>query len=395
MRRSFNYYGSRQKGAQLVVDEAIRSIKNIFLSTLVIYILWLSILPVAIEKIQLFQHSKDLYAWLYLREYFENLDAEIGNLNAFCEKKNTFLFETHDYDETIAGFQCAFEQPQGGGFVGDVPFEMDTVWPDLATYKIELVPMFLESTAEETVALEDIRVYQVRSMPKNPLLDQYNIIFVQECPTVLVYPQAVGVSQFKVLRTVENYKHQCAQMGVIGDFDASPVSWEEIRLYLLRYGFADSPQNLMSTHPALGELLAEADPRLRSGGVNILGINFSIGEFFALVGLILTTNAFILIGPLRSLRNVKERAHTSSWIMVLPKGSDALGNAIEILIIGVSVFWSLFPLVIIYLQYATAVDLAGVVVQWAIPLGTIGLLFSSVIFAVAVRELWLCRQKRS
>jgi len=66
--------------------------------------------------------------------------------------------------------------------------------------------------------------------------------------------------------------------------------------------------------------------------------------------------------------------------------------SIKILVVCVSLFWALFPIAIVVIQYSASVELAGVVARWALPFSTAGLLFSSPIFSRAAHELRLCRQ---
>ena len=62
--------------------------------------------------------------------------------------------------------------------------------------------------------------------------------------------------------------------------------------------------------PALARLQAEADPRLRTGGVTIFGVQLSLAQFFSSIGLLLGGVAFAMIGPLLGLRSAGSARRT-------------------------------------------------------------------------------------
>jgi hypothetical protein len=166
---------------------------------------------------------------------------------------------------------------------------------------------------------------------------------------------------------------------------------DSIAPHLVKHGFDKPLVELKTSSPALARLQIEVDPRLTSGGVRIFGISISIGVFFTSVGLFLAALGFALIGPLTTLFAAESRSHSQPWIMVLRRRPGKLSAVIEVVVLAISAFWAILPVCIIVLQFSSWSELQGVG-KWMLPIGTLGLLASSVIYCLVAYQLWLCRK---
>ena len=102
--------------------------------------------------------------------------------------------------------------------------------------------------------------------------------------------------------------------------------------------------------------------------------------------------AFAALGPVTTLRRLAQESSPQTWIIALTKGRSSAGLVLEGVISIVSLAWTLAPLLILTMQLRAEVDLTGIS-DWGVPLGTIGLIFSSLVFLWASYELWRVRNR--
>src|SRR5262249_15831248 len=116
-----------------------------------------------------------------------------------------------------------------------------------------------------------------------------------------------------------------------------PKRWDEIRLLLVKYGFVGQPENLSSRDAPLAGVRAEVDPRVLSGGVQILGVQLSIVQFFSAVGILLAITSFAMIGPVLAIRSSFVRKHSQSWVLVLPMSIGKARRMLEWMVCAVTI----------------------------------------------------------
>lgn len=371
-----------------MVDEAISLLRRLFLLSLLIGAVWLLSWPSAMEKLALYRDARDLHAWLFLKERMAELKHEIDD---FARGPDGIFREKNDTSITRV------RVPKEGSPVRDerdvnwvkVPIMVHTSWPTRKSY-----PISLEPTIYPGLDGEMVRLYRIQSEATDLPLSEYVVIFFSEDrPLPLVEPDdnpvVISASDTMLIEEAPTSVRLRLLHQALPRINR-PKSWDRIRIQLVRYGYNELPTELLSTHAILPRLQEDSDPRLRSGGVKILGIQLSIGLFFTTVGLFLAAIAFAMIGPLVALRNSKSHATSSVWILVVPTAGNQRRWVLEGLILAVTITWVSFPLLVLILQVTADIDLEGVG-EWALPFGAAGLVFSSIIYALAAWEMRTCR----
>jgi hypothetical protein len=116
-------------------------------------------------------------------------------------------------------------------------------------------------------------------------------------------------------------------------------------------------------------------------------VQLSLAQFFSSVGLLLAGVAFAMIGPLIALRSSTSRGHGQSWVFVVPGSARGGRRVLDWVTTSITSAWALSPLAILFLQWQNAADLQGLTTGWLFAAGAIGLVFSTVIFAIVAIEL--------
>jgi hypothetical protein len=340
------------------------------------------------EKLALYRDARDLHAWLFLKERMAELKHEIDD---FARGPDGIFREKNDTSITRV------RVPKEGSPVRDerdvnwvkVPIMVHTSWPTRKSY-----PISLEPTIYPGLDGEMVRLYRIQSEATDLPLSEYVVIFFSEDrPLPLVEPDdnpvVISASDTMLIEEALTSVRLRLLHQALPRINR-PKSWDRIRIQLVRYGYNELPTELLSTDAVLPRLQEDSDPRLRSGGVKILGIQLSIGLFFTTVGLFLAAIAFAMIGPLVALRNSKSHATSSVWILVVPTAGNQRRWVLEGLILAVTITWVSFPLLVLILQLTADIDLEGVG-EWALPFGAAGLVFSSIIYALVAWEMRTCR----
>jgi hypothetical protein len=212
-----------------------------------------------------------------------------------------------------------------------------------------------------------------------PVLENNEVV---EKPRTRIGIVAPGFAQFRNTRDAGTRQADLALQRA-----NAPDRWSEVALALRRLGYSGEPAALSPNDPALARLQTENDPRLRSGGVVILGVPLSIAQFFSSVGLLLAAVAFATIGPLVALRSVSSPVHGQSWVFVIQGSLHGGRRLLDVVTTAISGVWAVSPLVILFLQWRSAVDLEGLTSAWLFALGALGLVFSTVVYALVAVEL--------
>jgi hypothetical protein len=357
------------------MDDAIRSLRTLFLGSLAIMLLWFVTWPTAIEKLNLYLQLRHVTSWLLL-----------------TEAMGAFAVDPFDDDgeQEISTIEREYCDPRSRGdcYPIEIPIEVKTTWPNIATERVTLKAVNFYVRPEFPEILDDIKLYRVNAPVGDLPLSSYYIAFVNTGGEVR--RRVIPIGSEEALR--ENAKG-FRFLDVTTRELNQPMFWPLVQPNLTRYGYdSDLPDEVSMSTPAMAALQLEADPRLASGGVQLFGIKVSIGVFFASVGMFLAAVAFAALGPVMTLHRLAPESSPQTWIMGLTRGRSPAGLVLEGVTTIVSLAWALAPLLILTMQLRAEVDLTGIS-DWGIPLGAIGLIFSSLVFLWASCELWRVRNR--
>jgi hypothetical protein len=344
-------------------EDALKSLKTLFLSTLAVLLLWFMTWPGAVEKLQHYRQARDLHAWVLLKDLFQaSTELEVFDFDA------DEPISTYDVDRVSP-------TPQGGDYVETIGLKVDAAWPTEATHRITLRPeSYYRQTEREIV--NRARVYRVESASAELPFPDYLAVFVDgEAFVVAADDDAFRADSARGLRLLL----------VAARSRFRPRSWAAVAPRLAALGFARVPTELSATNPILSRLYEESDPRRRSGGVQVFGLQLSLSVFYSAIGLLLAAVAFAAIGPVSILRGATARS-TDAWILSLPRRRGPGGRVLEACIATVTVAWALAPMAILALQLRSDIALdawSG----WLLRVGAAGLVFATIVFTLAAAEL--------
>lgn len=352
-----------------MIDEALKSLRTLFLSTLVVTLLWFVTYPSAIEKLEQYKQARELQAWLLLKELIWSFELDV------------FEF---DYDESIHSYEVEriSPTPQGGDFNETMKLEIDTTWPDETKYKITFEPesYYYENSPK---VIDYARIYRIKAEPNNLPFSNYLVVFADNKRFVVpADDNAFRVDSSRGLRMIM----------VASRNRFRPKYWPKISNQLNSLGFSDRPEKLFTGIPSLANFYSNSDPRLPSAGVQVFGLKLSISLFFSSIGLILAAIAFACIGPMMALRRSKGSSR-QTWIMSLPFSLGLIGVCVEALVSLISLVWVMTPPFILYLQFTAGSGAEGLNTR-AISAGFYGFSFASIIFLFAIWELRKIRMRR-
>lgn len=368
--------GSASQKELGMTDEAIKSLKTLFMISIAIIVLWLVSWPSAIQKLAQYRDTVDLHAWLFLKDQMALL-CEDESLDVFGQEPNAILTEVWVPESSARGDD--FRIPK--------KIMISSTWPSVDKYLITLTPQDFHLKGQQG-RFKRVRIYRVETGEINVPFSDYYVVFFANKEALFEEnkPAVVPANDPNFIKECGTNFRQLMDSTYRRNF---PMSWDKISLHLTKHGFSEPPTKLTSDHPALTKLRLEADPL--SDRVQILGIQISIGLFFTTVGLFLAAIAFSMIGPIVALKNAESRARSQTWIMVLPTKGKHSRWMLEVLILGVTIIWAFSPLLLLILQLTAGID-PEVVGGWPLPIGASGLLFSSVIYGLVAWELFICRR---
>jgi hypothetical protein len=362
-----------------MIDDALSSLRVLFFASLLMLSLWLLSWPTATEKLRRFSAAVELHEWLALKERLAHLDTDV--------------FETKA-DEVIALDTESIQRisPNEESYPAPVPLVVNLTWPVLQQRAISLKPAGFDQNAMTANA----RVYRVVS-PRGPAWwNSSYAIFFKDTEEVIKGEEIVEDEKMIIgIAPANSAAFKVPEPGIrqaraaLRD-ENHPRRWSELRLLMSKHGFTDDPTKLSSRDSALAALQAETDPREPGGGVNVFGVSLNIAQFFSAIGAVLAAIAFVMIGPLIALRSATDKTHSASWVFVVPAARGTWRRILELAICLATLIWAASPLLILILQFRfyASTDVARNWLSW---MGAGGLIFSSVVFAWAARELRIVR----
>ncbi len=352
-----------------MADEALKSLKTLFVSTLVVLLLWLLTWPATVAKYEQYREARDLHAWLLLKE----LTERHKDLDVFAVPPDESI-STYDVERDS-------QTPQGGDYTERITLEVVTVWPYVATYPITLRPE-VDYRKEDPQVAEYARIYRVESPAGELPFSEYLIVFFSDVTRVVpADDEAFRAESLRGLRLM-----------MLSARDRNlPRNWSAVAPKLAVQGLAVAPQALATSNPVVTQFYQESDPRVRTGGVQVFGMPLSISLFYSSIGVILGALAFAAIGPLTYLRE-SQKPPADTWILSLPRRTGARGHLLESCIVSVTLAWALMPAAILILQTSSRIVLEGWSI-WINRLSGIGLVFAAVIFLLAAFELRRVRMR--
>jgi hypothetical protein len=347
------------------IDDALNSLRTLFLSSLAVLALWFVTWPAAVFKLQRYDQARDLEAWVLLKELVRNPELDV-----FQAKP----------DDPIKDFTVARQSqtPQGSDYDKTIKLAVLSVWPHERKYPVTLIPeTYFRAGHEGEDITKYARIYKVRADTDDLPLSEYLAVFAHD-ERFIVAANDAG------FRTDSSRGLRLIFVAARSRFQ--PRCWPIVAGRLADYGFVGNPTELVAKDQALTKLYAASDPRTPSRDVvQIFGLQLSIELFFSGVGILLAAIAFACFGPIVRLRGTSERS-TQAWIMSLPRPPGVAGGLLERCIAVIGVAWAFAPLVILVLQLRS-----GVATQpgnlWLLWIGAASLIFSSVVFLIAAIEL--------
>lgn len=337
-------------------EDAIKSVRSIFLGSLSVCVIWLILWPSAIETLERERQASELHRWLNLVEivdrYVDRLPPAVPDSTRARYGRDWVKFDN-----------CS---------VINRPVEL--TWPRVTTYRLKL---------REVDDHGSWKVYSVLSEEsgRESELFRYRVVFFRGDDALVdavVAPQSlmadanvdwVGSNPARNLRPM----HQ-------------PLFWQQGLRHVLK---------VRSSDLAVGDsselaLQKEVDNRLKSGATKVLGIPLSVEAFFSTVGFLLFGLAFAILSPLLTLRSGSHGHHV--WILAFRAPFTRSGRLLEHAILLVSVVWALAALAILVCQLSSETQLVGLSAV-AVKAGYVTLIISSVVFTYAVAILRKVRSK--
>ena len=355
-----------------VVDEAITAIRRLFLTTLVIVVVWFIGFLSAQDKYTAYQEVKELYGWLILyNEVSHQLPWNVFDVD-HLKVLDTVWEETGEQEAPNPGAPTLIP----------VPHKILIAWPAPQRYTLSLVPI------NSGLNPETERLYRVAINPPDLVSRPWNLLFEKQHEDLLA-SQSVRTSI-----KIGEVKLDGSLRQIRGQFrgKVQPPNWESISLHLAAHGFEDSWEKLSIADQSFKTLRAQVDPT--AGTVTIFGIDLPFTRFLSMIGLLLTGLSFSLFGPILRLRATDKPASASPWIMTVPTTQTTAGRALEAVLISLSGIWVALPCIIAVLQVSSPRDLITAP-RWVVFFGAAALLFSSVAWAMASFELYNLRHRSS
>ncbi len=374
-----------------MADEAVRSLRTLFLLSVTVGLLWLLSWSSAVERMSLYRLTLDVHAWLLLKERMTRLDEEIPDesglgIFSLSYKENISTVRVEDLTKPIRG-------PEDVTWTSR-PLTVQVAWPRAGKQAITLEPESFHKSWDK--GRGGARVYRVRvaspsSVPEIPFSEYRVLFFPSETPlpgSGEHNPAVVPIAENALVEEGAKGLRQLSQLAARLDH---PRLWDAVALHLVGRGFRGHPSELRMNDGALASLRSESD--VRSGGteVQVVGIRLSLHSFFVAIGLVLGAIAFAMLGPVVALRESRTSPSSTTWVLAVKRGTSLPRRLLEGAVVVVSVCWSAFPLAVLSLQVVTASGIRGLD-AWFLWIGAAGLVFACAVHGVASYELWLHRK---
>lgn len=353
------------------IDDALSSLRTLFLSSLAVLALWFLAWPAAVVKLQQFDEARDLEAWVLLKELVRNPELDVFSVEP---------------DQQIRDFTVERPPPapQASDYSETIKLAVRYVWPNVRTYPVTLIPETHFRAGDKDIT-KYARIYRVRPDSGDLLLSKYLAVFAHDERFIVAADDAAfRADSGRGLRWIY----------VAAKNRFQPRYWPSVAERLANYGFLGKPSELGATDQALTKLYSASDPGASDPRdvVQIFGLQLSLALFFSGVGILLAAIAFACFGPIVKLHGTSETS-TQAWIMSLPRPPGVGGGLLERCVALIGVAWAVAPCVILVLQLVILVRQlrSGVSAQsgnlWLLGIGAASLIFSSVVFLIAAIEL--------
>lgn len=356
-----------------MIEESIRSIKQLWLASLVLFAVWLLSWPAMEDKLEVTVQLQDLHAWLLLKETVSEIESEL------CEHRTSEQIDKRLHTVDMGGQDTSYEDW--------VPIEIVASWPKplKATITLRRFYVFPDPNMKSTAPASDtsLRAYAVQPSTKGLPFDEYQVVVAND-RMVAVVPKSVVVNAHTLpmvcLRHMEREINRVAR----------PGSWDKLEVHLRSHGYHRTLWDLRSTDESLARLQLTSDPR--KSEVHVFGLDLSTRGFVLSVGFLFSAIAFAMIGPLRSLKAARSES-SAPWIMVTGTGHSKLELVLEFAIHSISLLWAASPLLVVILEsrlyaYLNTAEFILLVISY------VALVFSSVVFFITAVRLRAVRLSR-
>jgi hypothetical protein len=297
------------------MDDAVKAIKSAFLAVLVVSVIWGLAYPSATYYLGQRERARHLVAWLLLQEKVSEPSMKEGLLRGLTSIDNELRMDP----QVPSRYQMK-----------RIPISLVTPWPQQERLAVAFSKVNLAIAS-------GFSVYSVQSDSSTLPLAFYQVVVGEN--QVVVVPSADWKDDEQIAHAFY-YGHE-------------PMHWITLRSELAGYSHSESlPLALTISSPVVGTFLNSIKPNQFS----VLGISLDTGLFHASIGLLIFAIALSLLGPLRVVLN-GVASHNSSWLLATETKGRALFWEASALALGG--FWVAIPLVVLIVQFFTAVALTG------------------------------------
>ena len=109
-----------------MIDDAVKSLRTLFLASLGIVVLWLYVFPRTAETFKLYDSARDLHAWILLRERFKDFEMDIFEIGRDQKVRDV------EFEGIISA--------RGDNGIVKYPLKVTATWPKTGVYSVTLVP---------------------------------------------------------------------------------------------------------------------------------------------------------------------------------------------------------------------------------------------------------------
>jgi hypothetical protein len=349
-----------------VIDEAINEIRRLFLATLLVAVVWFVGYFSARDKLATYKEVKEFYSWCIL---YDEVTKQLP-WNVF----------DHDFNKTLESVWEEIGEQEapnpGTPQLAPVPHEITVTWPTPKKYALRLIPIesILDSSTE--------RLYRVESDPPELVSREWILLFEKRDDVQLGWVRtSLRIGGVDLSGTPRHIRGQFRDK-------EKPPHWERVSLELKALGFGGSWESLSISDEVFKALQTQVNPT--TGVVTVFGVDLQFSTFLSTIGLLLAGLSFSVFGPILRLRSTSEPARTAAWIMATPVGHTTTRCALEVVLIFLSVAWTILPCFIAFLQISSPADLITAS-RWVILSSAAALVLSSVAWGMASLELYRLR----
>jgi len=362
-------------------DDAVKSLRTLFLTSITLLLLWFVTWPSTTAMLPLFRATADLTAWAAMRDALVArasdvlampADADVTSYTTFGEPRPP----NDNQDEIAHDLAVTVTWPEAR----IVPFTLvhaDQFDPGVMTlrgtvarvYRISCDAAALQVCGRYAAFLQDTTVDTDKST--------HEVIDVRRLRVGIIRPD---FPQFRIRGAGTR------QVELALERADAPDGWQAVALSLQRLEFDGDSRELSASSGALKALQAEADPRRRTG-VTAFGVQLSIVQFLSSIGLLLAVIGFAMIGPLLALKSDGSRTHSQSWVLALPGSTRGARRILDWVATAFTLTWALAPVAVLVMQRPYASELRSLSADALVYGSAIGLVFATVVYVLVAIEL--------